>query len=115
MTPDHSVTFKHLLIENADSSDPVGEKLHHMELGYMGRLGHGLAAIADQEAVDGDGVGVALPRVDSASVDARLSEPAKLVRQFCFSGQSTGEEKSLEFSIWSSAFGVIIWCFKFRG
>ena len=89
MTPDRFVTFKHLLIENADSSDPVGEKLHHMEPGDMGRLGHGLAAIADQEAVDGDGVGVALPRVDSTSVDARLGEPTKLVRQLCLSGQPT--------------------------
>ena len=89
MTPDHSIILKHLLIENADSSDPVGEKLHRMELGNVGRLGHGLAAIADQEAVDGDGVGVALPRVDSTSVDARLGEPAKLVRQLCLSGQPT--------------------------
>ena len=71
-----------------------------MELGDVGRLGDSLAPIADQEAVNSDRVGVTLPRVDSASVDARLSEPAKLVRQFCFPGQPTGEEKSLEFSIW---------------
>ena len=54
MILDHFVTFEHLLVENADSSDPVWEKLHHMELGDMGRLGHRLAAIADQQAVDGD-------------------------------------------------------------
>ena len=89
MILDHFVTFEHLLVENADSSDPVWEKLHHMELGDMGRLGHRLAAIADQQAVNGDGVRVSLPRVDSTSVDARLCEPAKLVWQLCLSGKPT--------------------------
>lgn len=96
MRPGHSVTFKHLLIENADSSDSVWEKLHHMELGDMGRLGHRLAAIADQQAVDGDRVRVALPRVDSTSVDARLGEPAKLVWQLCLSGQPTRRRGPVE-------------------
>ena len=79
----------HLLIENADSSDPVGEKLDHMELGDMGCLGHRLAAIANQQAVHCDWVGVALPRVNPTSVDPRLCEPAKLVWKFCFSGKPT--------------------------
>ena len=98
MTQDHSaIIFKHLLIENADSSDPVWEKLHHMELGDMGRLGHRLAAAAaDQQAVDGDGVGVALPRVDSPSVDARLGEPAKLVWQLGLSGEPAGGRGPVE-------------------
>ena len=67
-----------------------------MELGDMSCLGHSLAAVADQQAVDGDGVRVALPRVDSTSVDARLGEPAKLVWQLGFSGEPTGGREGLE-------------------
>ena len=63
-----------------------------MELSDMSCFGHSLAAVADQQAVDGDGVGVALPRVDSTSVDARLGEPAKLVWQLGFSGEPTKGE-----------------------
>ena len=69
-----------------------------MELGDMSCLGHSLAAVADQQAVDCDGVGVALPRVDSTSVDARLGEPAKLVWQLGFSGEPTNGERRVR--IW---------------
>ena len=79
----------HLLIENADGSDPVREELHHMELGDVSGLGHSLA-VADQQAVDGHGVRVPLPGVDPPCVDAGLGAPAELVGQLGLPGEPAG-------------------------